>query len=153
MLRNIDLKELTKDNVNLCTNELEGTQRKTGKPFRIPIAGQIGELIASANGHRIFDFTNFRKNFDIARARSGVRDFQFKDLRRTGATMMERKGIALSAVSSYLGRSSLRMTEVYVRPSREDKQLGGEILGSMFKWPQAPERTQMAVKMAVTAEH
>ena len=48
--------------------------------------------------------------------------------------MMLKEGADLATVSAYLGHTSLQMTEVYVTPSRDDKQRGGEILASAFRW-------------------
>jgi integrase len=58
-----------------------------------PLAARISEqikssmkaLIDTAPGRRIFDFTNFRKDFEEARKKAGIPHFEFKDLRRTAA--------------------------------------------------------------------
>ncbi|MBI3291876.1 MAG: site-specific integrase [Elusimicrobia bacterium] len=133
-LRLKDLRQLTKANVNQATNQLEGIQAKTGKPYAVPINRVMCQLIETTKGDHIFEFTNFRKQFDETRAEVGLKDFQFRDLRRTGARMMLKKGVDLATVSAYLGHSSLQMTEVYVTPSRDDKRVGGEILGTTYRW-------------------
>ncbi len=143
-LRLKDLKLLTRDNVNEATNQLEGIQAKTGKPYVVPINGVMRQLIDSAQERHIFDFMNFRKDFEAARAQAGLRDFQFRDLRRTGARMMLRKGVDIAAVSRYLGHASINMTENYVNPTQDDMQVAGNILGSMYRWdPQPPVRTDV----------
>lgn len=133
-LRLKDLKQLTKTNVNQATNQLEGIQAKTGKPYAVPINGVMRQLLETRKGDHIFDFTNFRKQFDEVRVKAGLKNFQFRDLRRTGARTMLKKGVDLATVSAYLGHSSLQMTEVYVTPSRDDKRVGGEILGTTYRW-------------------
>jgi len=132
-LRLKDLRLLTRNNVNEATNQLEGTQAKTRKPYAIPINGAIRQLIDTAAGRSIFDFTNFRKQFEAARTQSSLTDFEFRDLRRTGARTMLKKGVDIATVSSYLGHTSLVMTENYVPSSKDDKRIAGEILGTMYQ--------------------
>jgi len=133
-LRRKDLKALTKDNVNPATNQLEGIQAKTGKPYAIPINGVVRQLVESAHGQQIFDFTNFRKQFEEAKESAGIVNLQFRDLRRTGARMMLKKGADIATVSSYLGHSSIQMTQVYVPPSQDDKRVASELLGSSYNY-------------------
>lgn len=134
LLRLKDLKALSRANENRATNQLDGVQAKTGKAYAIPINGVVRQLLDTATGERVFDFTNFRKEFEAAKIRSGV-SFQFRDLRRTGARAMLRKGADIATVSSYLGHASIAMTQTYVPPSRDDKQVAAELLGSSYKPP------------------
>ncbi len=129
-LRLKDLKNLAWANVNEATNQLEGVQAKTSRPYSVPINSVMRKLLLETPKSRkhIFDFENFRKEFDKARAKADLKEFQFRDLRRTGARFMLQQGVDLATVSSYLGHASLAMTERYVPPSQEDKQRGGEVL-------------------------
>jgi integrase len=131
-LRKKDLKALTRDNVNEATNQLEGVQAKTGKPFEIPINSVVRRLIEEAPGRRLLDFTNFRKDFEAAKKQAGIDNLQFKDLRRTGARMMLKKGVDIATVSSYLGHASIRMTQIYVPPSQADKRIASELLSTSY---------------------
>lgn len=74
-------------NVNESTNQLEGIQAKTGKPFEVPIIGVMWQLIETAPG------------------------------------------------SSYLRHSTIAMTEAYVQSKRENRQIAGENLGSLYQPP------------------
>jgi integrase len=132
LLRLKDLKGLTRDNVNAEANRLEGVQAKTGKPYAIPINAVVRQLIDTAPEHKIFDFTNFRKDFERAVNEAEIKNFQFKDLRRTGARQMLKKGVDIATVSDYLGHSSIQMTQIYVPPSQDDKQIAAEILGTSY---------------------
>ena len=131
-LRLKDIKFLTRKNVNLATNQLEGIQAKTGKAYKVPITPVMQTLIDTADGDRLFDFTNFRKQFEAARKAANIKDFQFRDLRRTGARTLLKSGIDLATVSKYLGHASLAMTERYVVASDDDLQKASEVLNSKF---------------------
>lgn len=139
-LRRKDLKNLTRDNVNEGLDVLQGVQAKTGKPYSVPIVGAMREIIGTAPGREILDFTNFRREFERAKARAGLKTpFVFKDLRRTAARMMLAKGADLATVSAYLGHTTIAMTEAYVQAEREHKRVAGEILGSLYR-PPAPDQ-------------
>jgi integrase len=133
-LRLKNLKELTLDNVNWTTNCLEGTQSKVrgGREYRIPINKPLKSIIDSAPGRNIFDFGNFRKRFEAARKKAGLIDFEFKDLRRTGARTMLDIGVDLAAVMRYLGHADITTTQVYVPPTDKAMRTAGELLGSRF---------------------
>jgi integrase len=131
-LRLKDLRYLTKNNVNEATNELEGTQAKTGKPYKVPITLMMRTLIDTAPEHLIFDFTNFRKEFEAARKDANILDFQFRDLRRTGARTLLKGGVDLATVSKYLGHASIQMTERYAAASEEDLHRAAQVLNNKF---------------------
>lgn len=136
-LRLKDLKALTLDNVNESTNQLEGTQAKTGKPYAIPINSVVRQVIEAVDWKivpwkEIFNFANFRKQFEKAREKAGIENFQFRDLRRTGARMMLKKGADIATVSAYLGHANIAMTQVYVPPSQDDKRVAAELLGTSY---------------------
>jgi hypothetical protein len=80
----------------------------------------------------IFDFTNFRKRWDAAVELVGLEDFQFRDLRRTGATWLYNKGMKLKAISKYLGHATIAMTERYIGVEADDAVMAGEVMGSIF---------------------
>jgi integrase len=149
MLRPKDLKALTRNNIDREANEIRGIQAKTGKPYAIHINGPIQALLDPAPGFHIFDFTNFRKNFEKAVAQAKLKDFQFKDLRRTGATKLLKKSGDLKAVSEYLGHSSIAMTESYIAGERESRKVSGELMATIF--PQQPATSQSLPSSAVTS--
>ncbi|MBK8575141.1 MAG: site-specific integrase [Elusimicrobia bacterium] len=151
-LRRKDLQNLTVDTVNEPLNLLQGVQAKTGKPYSVPIVGAMREIIETAPGRNVLDFTNFRKAFEQAKARAGLKvPFQFRDLRRTAARMMLAKGADLATVSAYLGHTTISMTEAYVQAEREHKQIAGEILGSLYRAP-APDQESEGCQVSESAD-
>jgi integrase len=79
--------------------------------------------------------TNFRKEFERAKARAGL-DFEWRDLRRTGARMMLVQGVDLATVSSFLGHATLAMTEAYVGAQAEHKRAAVEALAGLYRAPE-----------------
>lgn len=131
-LRRIDLRKLTKSNVNTETRQLEGIQSKTQRPYAIPINGVIQHLINTAEGEHIFNFTGFLHQWDKLKKACGMRELQFRDLRRTGARTMLRDGLDLASVSSYLGHGKIHETQTYVAAPSTDKHRASRILQGMY---------------------
>lgn len=131
-LRKKDLQSLTRDNINVSTNQLEGVQAKTGKPYAIPITPQIQSILSKHSSHHILNFKNFRRKFETARKQCGLQHFRFADLRRSGARTMLVNGIDIKTVSEYLGHSDLRMTQVYVPPCSLDFQRAASTLTKAY---------------------
>lgn len=131
-LRKKDLQCLNRDNINTSTNQLEGVQAKTGKPYAIPITPQIQSILNKHKSHKILNFTNFRRQFEIARGKCQLQHFRFADLRRSGARTMLLNGIDIKTVSEYLGHSDLRMTQVYVPPCSLDFQRAATTLTQAY---------------------
>ncbi len=132
-LRRKDLRNLNRDNINVSTNQLEGIQAKTQKPYAIPITPQIKSILDKHKSHKILNFTNFRRQFDKARELSKLQHFRFADLRRSGARTMLMNGIDIKTVSEYLGHQDLRMTQVYVPPCNLDFQKAANILTMAYQ--------------------
>lgn len=132
MLRRKDLLALTKDNVDRVSNELVGVQAKTGIPYHVPINNIMEKLIQTAPGHHLFEGQNFEYRFVCLLRRAEIKGFQFRDLRRTGARALLKKGVDLATVSSLLGHSNIFTTQSYVGAPNEDKRPGGEILERNF---------------------
>lgn len=102
---------------------LRGMQGKTGKPYRIATNGVFfGKL----------DFTNFHRDFATASRKANIRDFQFRDLRRTGATWLFRETNDLGMVQKRLGHSSPVMTRKYLGILEDDEKRGSEVLGRIL---------------------
>jgi len=131
-LRRSDLRALTKDNINPATGCLEGIQCKTQKPFSIPINAQMRSIIEGVKGNYLFNFSNFQPRLHAARKAAGIPYFQFRDLRRTSAKHLLMAGATTVHVRDWLGHQSLRMTEMYLPPTREELRENAENLAARF---------------------
>jgi len=134
-LRFEDLSQLTKDKINAKANEFKGIQNKTGQEYYIPISKPMWELIRTAPGKQILDFRGFRKRWERAVKRAGLKGLQFRDLRRTAATTLHDKGFRLKVISSMLGHASVTTTERYLGLHAENLQEAGKALGEVYGVP------------------
>lgn len=132
-LRKKDLQNLNRDNINVSTNQLEGVQAKTQKPYAIPITSHIKEILDKHPSEKILNFKNFRRQFNKARKECGLQHFRFMDLRRSGARTMLLNGIDIKTVSEYLGHQDLRMTQAYVPPCSLDFQKAANTLSMAYQ--------------------
>jgi integrase len=134
-LRLEDLKQLTKDKINAKANEFRGVQTKTGIPYYVPISEPMWELIRSAPGNQILDFSGFHLRWPKIARRAGLPGLQFRDLRRTAATALHDHGTKLKTISAMLGHSTISTTERYLGLRAENLQAAGKILGGLFLPP------------------
>ena len=141
MLRRNDLVSLKIENVNHVSNRLKGIQSKTGKPYCIYIMDELKDLITTAPpGNLLFDFTNWRPTWERLKGAAGLgMDFQFRDLRRSAATWLYKKGASMKSISHYLGHQSEMMTRRYIGISGEDEMIAGQYMSSIFKTPRNAE--------------
>jgi integrase len=133
LLRKKDLVELQKELINQSTGEVRGLQSKTGKPYCVIITDPIAEILNRVESGPILDFANFQKEFNKARKDARIKDFEFRDLRRTGATRMLKDGVDLGTISQMLGHSSIQMTEHYIGIIKEDNKRAAELLARRFR--------------------
>ncbi len=138
-LRFVDLKRLTKRNINYKLSQFKGVQAKTGRDYALPINETLWSLIQSAPGDQILDFTGFGKRWSRAVKRAGLKGLQFRDLRRTAATTLHDNGVPLKTISAMLGHGAVTTTIRYLGLKDENLKLAGEILAG--KWaPVEPVR-------------
>ena len=120
---------------------LEARNTKTKRQRRISINSilqQVFEILKSRNGSD-FVFTyggkkinDVQTGFSNACRRAGIEDLQFRDLRRTFATRLMRKGVGIYTISKLLGHASVTMTEKYLNWQPED---GAEAVESLVEKP------------------
>jgi integrase len=118
LLRRKDIRILKDTALNTALSQLEGTQSKTGLPYSVHAPFSVRVIFNAAKEEEkeyVCDFTNFRRLFQRARNESGI-FFQFKDLRRSGATELLLQGVDIRTIQKYLGHGDIRTTEIYLNP-------------------------------------
>jgi integrase len=87
---------------------------------------------------------NFRKAFDTAIKRSGIRDFRFHDLRHTFASHLVMAGMSLYTVMGLMGHKSLTMTQRYSHLSPDFQAQAVDVLDrSITNLAQLPLLTEL----------
>ncbi len=149
-LRLEDLKQLTKEKINAKANEFRGVQTKTGINYYVPITEPMWELIRSAPGNQILDFSGFHLRWPKIARRAGLPGLQFRDLRRTAATALHDHGVPLKTISAMLGHATVSTTERYLGLRAENLQAAGRILGGLY---QPPKDEPAAVQSDHKSDH
>lgn len=142
-----DLRALSiSKNVNYDTCIISGVRSKTsqssGEKFRHPFTPAIVDIINQAKGDKILDFTNYRKEWESALAKSGVARFTIMDLRKTGATMLHRAGKKLKTISKMLSHRSITTTQRYLIVDEEDIKDAATSLSELYNCEIEKEQQQ-----------
>lgn len=148
-LRLEDLRQLTKTKINAKANEFKGVQAKTGNEYFIPINKHLWDLIRTSQSDLILDFRGFRKRWNKAVARAGLKGLHFHDLRRTAATTLHNNGIPLKVVSKMLGHADVQTTERYLGLHVENLHAAGKVLESVYGVPQGESPFQMVPELVL----
>jgi integrase len=134
-LRLEDLKRLSKKNINYKLSQLKGVQAKTGREYTLPITEPLWELIKTAPGDQILDFTGFEGRWKRTVKRAGLKGLQFRDLRRTAATTLHDSGEELRTISAMLGHGAVTTTIRYLGSKDENLKQAGDILAAKYRPP------------------
>lgn len=151
-LRLEDLKQLRKSNIHHKLAQFRGIQAKTGRDYALPINAAMWDLIRSASGDQILDFTGFERRWKRAIRRAGLKGLQFRDLRRTAATTLHDGGVPLRTISAMLGHASVTTTVRYLGLKNENLTQASDLLASKYMVPLAGEKGVESVPMASEKE-
>lgn len=109
-------------------------QTKTNKPRVIPISAPLLAMIEalprSKKHDRVLLGNFFEQLWQHAKARAGLSDFHFHDLRHTAATRMLDAGVDPFTIQAILGHSSLAMTARYSHATSDGARLALEKLAT-----------------------
>jgi integrase len=134
-LRLEDLKHLSKKNINYKLSQFRGVQVKTRRDYSLPINEVMWDLIQTAPGDEILDFTGFENRWKRVVKRAGLKGLQFRDLRRTAATALHDSGEKLKTISAMLGHASVTTTIRYLGLKDENLKQAGEVLAEKYRAP------------------
>jgi integrase len=147
-LRLGDLKRLTKRDINYKLAQFKGVQAKTDKEYALPINEPMWELIRTAPGDQILDFSGFEARWKRVVKRAGLhaksdRPIQFRDLRRTAATTLHDAGVSLKTISAMLGHRAVTTTIRYLGLKDENLKEAGDVLAAKYKSPAEIGQSQL----------
>ncbi|MFH1618625.1 MAG: site-specific integrase [bacterium] len=124
------------DGVDLENNVITLTKTKNNKRREIPINDAVREMLKNKarNSEKVLDLTNFRKEFEAALKKAGIKDFRFHDLRHTFASHLVKRSVDLYTIQALLGHSSYSTTQRYAHLTPNQKKIAVELLS--FNSPQ-----------------
>ena len=106
-------------------------RQKNQEVSRIPLNTTVFEILLdrkrNAREERAFNY-NFRKSFETAIRRSGIKDFHFHDLRHTFASWLVMAGIPIYTVKELMRHEDIKMTTRYAHLSPDHKTEAVKVL-------------------------
>lgn len=129
-MRKSELQGLTWDDVRLDEGVITLRKTKNNEIRSIPISRELLPVLRSLRDsmpftHHVFSkpdgrpYGNWRKAFDSACIRAGVRDFRFHDLRHTFASYLAMAGHSAFTIQALTGHKTLAMVQRYTHLSNE----------------------------------
>ena len=120
-----ELTQATPELVHLSDGYMLGGRKteagKTGEIILVPIIRSIvKQLVVDGGLPRVSD-TAFRKHFDAALKRAGVRPHTIHECRHTTATSLALAGVQPAVISAVMRHSSYTQTMAYTHITREEK--------------------------------
>lgn len=137
-MRKSEIQNLKWSNVNLDQGFIVLETTKNGEKRVVQINRIVKQVLGSIQKQKdsVYVFSgkdgqpyNFRKSFETALKKSGIRNFRFHDLRHTFASHLVMAGVDLNTVRELLGHKSLNMTLRYSHLSPDHKTRAVELLG------------------------
>ncbi|MBL7131301.1 MAG: site-specific integrase [Candidatus Omnitrophica bacterium] len=134
--------------VDLKNRHIYLYRTKSKKQRVVPINDIIYRLLVNIREHTNSEYVfcntegnkirAFRRGFENAVRRAGIKDFHFHDIRHNFASHLVMSGVDLNTVRELLGHSSIKMTLRYAHLSRDHKARAIEALGAKFGTILAP---------------
>jgi integrase len=164
-MRQAEVVQLQKSAVDLDARQITLTKTKSNKIRAVYLndaavavlkeamaASPCAHVFASRKG-KPYTEDGVRAIFYRARARAGVSDFRFHDLRHTTATRLRRAGAGLDVVADVLGHATLAMARRYAHLGKETMRAAMEALPPLAL-PVAPakrDRSKTATSRATAS--
>lgn len=115
-LRLSEIRGLKPENLDLASGTMT-LIGKGNKEARLPLSSAAIYLLSSMlreNSSRLFDMTNFTKEWNAARTLSGTPDIRFHDLRHAFATLLAGNGLGAHGVQKVMRHSDIATQSIYV---------------------------------------
>jgi integrase len=139
-MRRGEILNLKWTHVDFKAGEIFIEKTKSGTPRTIDINSDLLDELTRLKvetNNKLYVFINpktakpykkLQRSFERARQKASIEDLRFHDLRHTFASRLIEKGVDIIKVKDFLGHSTLRTTERYIHPDREERKKAVELL-------------------------
>ena len=143
-MRKGELFSLKWSDVDLRNRLIHVRDSKSNKQRTLPMDDTLRTLLKSLPSRFKGDYVfpskktgrklhDAKKSFATARAKAGIPDLRFHDLRHTFASHLVMCGVDLTTVAELLGHSTTKMTERYSHLSQDHKTRAVKVLDSAYQ--------------------
>lgn len=141
-LRKTNIRLLKWENVKMDFRILEITENKGNKHIKLPINDELYNLFLSIprtdseyvfinpRTNTAFGEAGMEKEWNKIKAKAGVSDFRFHDLRHTVGTRLAEKGVPVPVIKDIMAHSDIKTTMRYVHTAEEQMQKAMAVLNS-----------------------
>jgi integrase len=141
-LRKSNIRLLKWENVKLDYRILEITENKGNKHIKLHINDELFNLLTSIpktdseyvfinpRTNTAFGDAGMEKEWNKIKAKAGITDFRFHDLRHTVGTRLAQNGIPVPVIRDIMAHSDIKTTMRYVHTAEEQMQKAMAVLNS-----------------------
>ncbi|MFC2164051.1 tyrosine-type recombinase/integrase [Acidobacteriota bacterium] len=139
-MRRGEILNLKWKDINFHTREILIKKSKSGSPRTLNINSVLFDELTrlkNRDNNQQYVFINPRsgkpykklqRSFESARSQAAIEELRFHDLRHTFASRLIERGVDIIKVKEFLGHSTVRTTERYIHPDREERKKALELL-------------------------
>lgn len=141
-LRRGEILTLKWSQVNFNDGVISFARTKSTMFHRVPMNSVVLEVLGSIEkkGDYVFPgrwgrghISDYKKPFEIARAKAGLPELRFHDLRHCAGTYMAMAGVPLTTVQQILGHRDIKTTTRYINPNDDNRRKAVNALAVLFK--------------------
>lgn len=141
-LRKSNIRLLKWGNVKMDYRILEITENKGNKHIKLPINDELYNLFLSIprtsseyvfinpRTQTAFGDAGMEKEWNKIKAKAGISDLRFHDLRHTVGTRLAQKGVPVPVIKDIMAHSDIKTTMRYVHTAEEQMQKAMAVLNS-----------------------
>jgi integrase len=140
-LRKGEILSLKWSQINYSDGVISFARTKSIKFLRVPMNSVVLGVLESIErkGDYVFPgrwekghISDSKKPFEIARAKAGLPELRFHDLRHCAGTYMAMAGVPLTTVGQILGHRDIKTTTRYINPNDENRRKAVNALAALF---------------------
>ena len=141
-LRRGEILTLKWSQVNFADGVISFARTKSVLFHRVPMNSVVLDVLGSIErkGEYVFPgrwgrghISDCKQPFETARAKAGLPELRFHDLRHCAGTYMAMAGVALTTVQQILGHRDIKTTSRYINPNDENRRKAVNALAALFR--------------------